>query len=206
MDIKRAIEAVQAKLGVEVDGRAGPETWKAIYTAIVGDGGLAAGLIDNASATVDQRSEKIIAQLHPRIHPYARALVKQAGAVGIQIKLISGLRTYAEQDKLFAQGRTDFSKGKKKVTNARGGESNHNFGLAFDIGVFDNETYLQTSPKYKAVGAIGLELGLEWGGNWKSIVDQPHFQLRPDWAKGLSEKAMLAQLRERHSEQQDYFA
>ena len=54
------------------------------------------------------------------------------------------------------------------------------------------------SPKYKAVGVLGEELGLEWGGNWKTIVDQPHFQLRPSWAKGWTEKQMLAELRTRH--------
>jgi peptidoglycan L-alanyl-D-glutamate endopeptidase CwlK len=42
-----------------------------------------------------------------------------------------------------------------------------------------------------------MELGLEWGGSWKTIVDQPHFQLRPTWASNLSEKDMLAELRNR---------
>jgi len=46
------------------------------------------------------------------------------------LKLISGLRTYEEQDALYAQGRTAPG---PKVTNAPGGHSNHNFGLAFDM-------------------------------------------------------------------------
>jgi peptidoglycan L-alanyl-D-glutamate endopeptidase CwlK len=68
------------------------------------------------------------------------------------------------------------------VTDARGGYSNHNFGVAFDIGVFESGKYLDESPKYKAAGALGSDLGLEWGGNWKTIQDEPHFQLRPGWA------------------------
>ncbi|WP_245153381.1 M15 family metallopeptidase [Chlorobaculum sp. 24CR] len=44
-----------------------------------------------------------------------------------------------------------------------------------------------------------MDLGLEWGGNWKTIVDQPHYQLRPDWAKEMPEKQMLAELRNRHN-------
>jgi peptidoglycan L-alanyl-D-glutamate endopeptidase CwlK len=83
------------------------------------------------------------------------------------------------------------------VTNARAGHSNHNFGIAFDIGVFDGGNYIEESPKYKAVGLLGMDLGLEWGGNWKTIQDEPHFQLRPQWAADLSEQDMLAQLRSR---------
>jgi peptidoglycan LD-endopeptidase CwlK len=40
-------------------------------------------------------------------------------------------------------------------------------------------------------------MGLEWGGNWKSIQDEPHFQLRPHWAANVSEGEMLAALRSR---------
>ena len=47
------------------------------------------------------------------------------------------------------------------------------------------------------VGVLGTDLGLDWGGNWTSIVDQPHFQLRPAWSVDLAEKEMLAELRGR---------
>ena len=85
------------------------------------------------------------------------------------------------------------------MTYARGGQSNHNFGIAFDIGVFEGTKYLTESDKYKAVGVLGMDLGLEWGGNWKTIVDQPHFQLRPVWAASVSEREMLTELRSRSS-------
>jgi peptidoglycan L-alanyl-D-glutamate endopeptidase CwlK len=148
-----------------------------------------------AIAPVDRRSEKTIATLLPEVQPIARALVQKASAAGITIKIISGLRTYQEQDALYAQGRTAPG---DIVTNARGGYSNHNFGIAFDVGVFEGNKYLPDSPKYKAVGVLGEDLGLEWGGNWKTIVDQPHFQLRPTWATDLAERRMLAELRARH--------
>ncbi|MFO1418212.1 MAG: M15 family metallopeptidase [Methylotetracoccus sp.] len=195
MRIEEMIAAVQQELGIEVDGKAGPQTWGAVYQRIVGKS------IDGASpsteiATVDNRSEKTIATLLPNVRPIARALVQKAALAGITIKVISGLRTYAEQDELYAQGRT---KPGPKVTNARGGYSNHNFGIAFDVGFFEGGKYLSESVKYKAVGALGTDLGLEWGGNWKTIVDQPHFQLRPTWAKDLPEKEMLAELRTRQA-------
>ena len=105
---------------------------------------------------MDDRSERSIATLLPKIQPYARALVTKAAANGITIKVISGLRTYEEQNDLDAQGRT---KPGKIVTNARGGYSNHNFGIAFDIGVFEGGSYLDESPKYKAVGVLGADFG-----------------------------------------------
>ena len=46
------------------------------------------------------------------------------------------------------------------------------------VGVFEGTRYLDESPKYKAVGAMGW-IRLEWGGSWKSFKDEPHFQLRP---------------------------
>lgn len=193
MQIEEIIAAVQKKLGVQVDGRAGPETWATIYSYIIKP---KTAVVDPAEVidTVDPRSEKVIATLLPEAQPIARTLVQRAAQNGIQIKVISGLRSYAEQDELYAQGRT---KPGDKVTNARAGYSNHNFGIAFDVGVFEGTKYLAESAKYKAVGVLGMDLGLEWGGNWKTIIDQPHFQLRPAWADGLPEKQMLAELRNR---------
>jgi peptidoglycan LD-endopeptidase CwlK len=196
MRIEEMIAAVQKKLGVQVDGRAGTETWGAIYAALVKT--KVEGLPpEEAITTADSRSEKNIATLLAEVQPLARALVQKAALSGIRIKVISGLRTYAEQDALYAQGRTQPG---PKVTGARGGYSNHNFGIAFDIGVFEGNKYLGESPKYKAVGVLGMDLGLEWGGNWKTIVDQPHFQLRPVWARELPERSMLAELRRRNAD------
>jgi peptidoglycan L-alanyl-D-glutamate endopeptidase CwlK len=202
MRIEEIISAVQSKLGVEVDGRPGPETWGAIYERIVGPTTKAAAAASDI-APVDPRSEKVISTLLPEVQPMARALVQKAVLGGIKIKIISGLRTYAEQDALYAQGRTAPG---KIVTKARGGYSNHNFGIAFDIGVFEGNSYLDDSPKYKAVGVIGMDLGLEWGGSWKTIVDQPHFQLRPAWAVDMTETQMLAELRNRVAEGHSAYA
>ncbi len=191
--IDELIAAVQVKLGVSVDGVAGPQTWEAIYGRIVkpiAKTGLPPSVVDK----VDARSETIIATLQPEVHPYARALVQKCEQHGISIRIISGLRSYAEQDALYAQGRT---KPGDIITNAHGGYSNHNFGIAFDVGVYEGTRYRADSPKYAAVGVLGMELGLSWGGTWKSLVDQPHFQLRPDWARDLTEGQMLAELRRR---------
>ena len=193
MRIEEMIAAIQRELDVDVDGKAGPQTWGAIYERLV-EKKIAGQTPAEAIAEVDSRSEKNIATLLPEVRPIARALVQKANLSGIRIKIISGLRSYAEQDALYAQGRTTPG---EIVTNAKGGHSNHNFGIAFDIGVFDGNKYLEESSKYQAVGVLGMDLGLEWGGNWTSIVDQPHFQLRPAWAGDLTEGQMLAELRTR---------
>ena len=65
------------------------------------------------------------------------------------------------------------------------------------MGVFEGNNYLDDSPKYKAAGVLGMDLGLAWGGNWTTISDQPHFELRPRWASDMKESEMLASLRTR---------
>ena len=200
MKTEEMIRAVQQKLGIEVDGRAGPQTWGAIYQAIVRPRATPSVAFTGPRDQANARSERFIATLLPHVRPYARALYFKARDNGIAINIISGTRTYAEQDALYAQGRTTAG---DIVTNARGGHSNHNFGIAFDIGVFSGNRYLPESPLYKAVGALGMELGLEWGGNWKTIVDQPHFQLRPAWAGDMTDRAMLAELRRRIQQGED---
>ncbi len=54
---------------------------------------------------------------------------------------------------------------------------NHNFGIAFDIGIFREGAYLKDSPLYDKAAEVGLTAELEWGGNWKSFTDKPHYQL-----------------------------
>lgn len=64
------------------------------------------------------------------------------------------------------------------VTNARGGQSWHNFGLAFDFGVFRGKEYLGDSPHYKTLGKLATAIpNTTWGGTWTKLVDEPHIQL-----------------------------
>jgi peptidoglycan LD-endopeptidase CwlK len=192
------IREVQARLGCTADGKAGPQTWAAIHGHIFGTSRAL------PAVGVDARSATNIATLHAKVQDYARALIQAAAQQAISIKVISGTRTYEQQNALYAQGRT---KPGVVVTNARAGYSNHNFGIAFDIGVFDARgSYLEESPLYKVVGSLGVGLGLEWGGNWKRIEDQPHFHLRPQWAAKMTESRMLAELRFRQGIGKDVFA
>jgi len=122
----------------------------------------------------DKQSERHLKTLLPEAEAHARRFLQAVLDAGYDARIVSGTRTFAEQDELYAQGRT---KPGKKVTNARGGQSNHNYGIAWDIGLFERGDYLEESPLYKKVGKIGKELGLEWGGDWRNPVDEPHFQI-----------------------------
>ncbi|MCW3106416.1 MAG: peptidase m15b and m15c dd-carboxypeptidase vany/endolysin [Segetibacter sp.] len=197
------ITVIQQKVGVDDDGVAGEKTWKAIFKFVFKEeGGNIRRNIGSSVEKLDNRSEKCISSLDGEVQMLARALVGKAKDANIAIKVISGFRSFQEQNALFAQGRT---KPGPIVTNARAGFSNHNFGLAFDIGVYEQNIYQGESPKYKKVGAIGKSLQLSWGGDWKSIVDMPHFELRPNWAKSLSEREMLAELRLRKQQGISFF-
>jgi len=193
-DLLSIIRAVQQKAGTAADGVPGAHTWQAIYNYLFTTTATPKNESALNNGKVDDRSEQCIASLAPEIQDTARALVHKAAEAGITIKIICGLRTYEEQDELYAQGRT---RPGKIVTKARAGFSNHNFGLAFDIGIFEGNKYIEESPRYKIVGQIGKSLGLAWGGDWQSIQDEPHFELRPMWAKDLPERSILAELRRR---------
>lgn len=139
--------------------------------------------------TFDSRTEKTLSTLHPKMQEKMRQFLTIASPVleekGVVAKVISGLRSYDEQDALYAQGRT---KPGRIVTNARAGYSNHNFGTAADLGLFKGEKYLPESYLYDELGPIGKSVGLEWGGDWK-FQDLPHYQ----FPTGLT----LTQMRER---------
>ena len=122
---------------------------------------------------------------HPRLQALAAELIRKCADQGLQIKIGETLRTTAEQDALYAQGR---SKPGKIVTNAKGSSysSYHQWGVAFDIYRADGcGAYYDKDGFFSKVGAIGVSIGLEWGGNWKSLTDRPHFQL-PDWGSSTS--------------------
>lgn len=101
---------------------------------------------------------------------------------GLDMRVDSGYRSFTEQDGLYAKGRT---KPGSKVTNARGGESWHNYGVAADI-VFNDANGRSSWPDggeytklWSRYGEIGQDNGLEWGGSWTSIKDRPHIEYHP---------------------------
>lgn len=117
--------------------------------------------------------------LHPKVKDLAEKFLFKANEylnpLGFNCKIISTVRSFQKQNELFNQGRTTPG---KRVTNARGGQSIHNWGCAFDIGIFKDGVYgsREADKYYELVAKFGKQLGLEWGGDWTSIVDRPHYQ------------------------------
>ncbi len=145
--------------------------------------------IKNKLGEFDPRTEGCIQTMIPEAQAKAREFMNAVKKLPLTYKIISGTRTYAEQDVLF--------KKKPKVTNAKGGESNHNFGIAWDVGIFENGKYYtgdtaKEDRAYVKLGALMKEKvkGLEWGGDWKKFVDKPHYQM----ALGKTEKQLRALL------------
>ncbi|MDX1501995.1 MAG: M15 family metallopeptidase [Thermoanaerobaculia bacterium] len=117
-----------------------------------------------------------IDDLVPRGRLLAQQLLAECRSRGIEIFVTSTLRTFHEQDELYAQGR---SRSGPVVTNAQGGESSHNHGLAFDVAFRSPPAaspFGDDNP-WEEVGELGKSLGLEWGGDWTRFPDRPHFQV-----------------------------
>jgi LysM repeat protein len=125
-------------------------------------------------------SERRLAGLHPVVVERAKALLDAARGAGLAVMVTQGLRTWKEQDALYRKGRTSPPIGKRYiVTNAKGGYSWHNFGLAFDVLLLDalgKGDWNTRHPGWRILGELGKKAGLEWGGDWKTPKDFAHFQ------------------------------
>lgn len=131
---------------------------------------------------LDPRSTRTFAGLEPLMATRGRQFLRLVKRTypRLDIRAIMGTRTYEEQDALYAIGRTLPG---RPVTNARAGQSNHNFGIAFDVGVFSMGAYQPESEWYAKLGELADDAKLDWGGNWHSrLVDRPHYQ----WPTDLS--------------------
>jgi hypothetical protein len=123
----------------------------------------------------DSTNKQRLSQLQPQVEKAALAALAQAEKEGIDVLITQGLRTYAEQNALYAKGRTAPG---KIVTNARGGYSYHNFGLAFDICLIeDGKAVWNVNSKWKRFAAIAKAHGFKWGGDWQNFKDYPHFEM-----------------------------
>lgn len=135
--------------------------------------------------------------IHPGLVNVINLTLDKLQRQGTPFKVYSGLRTFAEQDKLYAQGRTT---GGSIVTNARGGQSMHNYGLAVDLAPYNmltedptdlwwpepesrnGEIWYQLEKKlHEAAAEVDASspdnVEYEWGGRWK-FRDVPHCQIK----------------------------
>ena len=129
----------------------------------------------------DEITLKRIETFHPQYREWLKELYLEANnkllPKGMRLRFTHVLRTIEEQNKLYNQ--------RPKVTNAKGGESIHNYGLAFDIvilldkdnnGTFESISYVNDKYWLRVVEFFKSK-GFKWGGDFKSLKDTPHFEL-----------------------------
>jgi peptidoglycan LD-endopeptidase CwlK len=129
---------------------------------------------------IDKPSADKISRLHPTVREEVMAIVCEINLSlngRAKVRIAQGLRTFAEQNKLFAQ--------RPKVTNAKGGQSVHNYGFAVDIVlIIDGKTASWDVKKdwdgdrvadWDECVKVFAKYGWSWGGNWSNFKDMPHF-------------------------------
>jgi peptidoglycan L-alanyl-D-glutamate endopeptidase CwlK len=134
---------------------------------------------------MDKSTVNQINKLHPSVRDEVTAIIKECDIAltgRAKVRVTQGLRTFDEQDALYQQGRT---KSGKKVTNAKGGQSVHNYGFAVDICLIIDDKIASWDTKkdwdndkisdWDECVKIFLKHGWSWGGNWKTFKDMPHF-------------------------------
>ena len=110
-------------------------------------------------------------EMKPKVLRQMNQFLAEAKKQGIQLLVTQGFRSKVEQDALYAIGRT--IKG-NKVTNARGGESEHNYGVCFDVCGFDGKK-VSYNINWAKIAQVWKSMDGTWGGDWKSFPDKPHF-------------------------------
>ncbi|GAA0597661.1 peptidoglycan L-alanyl-D-glutamate endopeptidase CwlK [Virgibacillus siamensis] len=141
-------------------------------------------------------------QFDPVVAKKTKKLVQEAAQHGISVVITEKFRTKKEQNELYAQGRTASG---NIVTYAKGGESYHNYGLAVDYALKNDNGEIIWNTSYDGnnngqadwfeVADLAKELGFEWGGDWRN-PDFPHLQM--DF--GLSIRQLQDGLRPKHNQ------
>jgi len=113
--------------------------------------------------------------LLPAVKVRVEAFIKAADDAGIDLLVTSTYRDNESQNALYAQGRTASG---RIVTNAKAGQSFHNYRCAVDVVPLVNgkPVWDTTYQVWQTIGKLGKEAGLEWAGDWKSFKEMPHFQ------------------------------
>lgn len=131
-------------------------------------------------------ASRSIGDLHPRVQEMAFAWLKACRNEGIDVLITCTLRSMEDQANLYEQGRT---KPGKIVTNAKPGESFHNYGLAIDfVPIVNGKPAWNNLDLITQIGELAEDVGFEWAGRWKRFKEYVHIQ----WSGGLTIKDLQA--------------
>src|SRR5690606_18759879 len=116
-----------------------------------------------------------VSELAPNAQLAIRAFFYECSKVGINVFVTETYRSQGRQNYLYEQGR---SRSGSVVTWTR--SSRHTSRLAWDIAVCPPNSLYDVATLVRA-GAIARKLGITWGGDWKSNIDRPHFEVNAKW-------------------------
>lgn len=112
--------------------------------------------------------------LHPRVAKLCQAFIDACAKVGIDVLITSTYRDAGSQNALYAQGRTTPG---AKVTNAKAGQSWHNWRCAFDfVPVVNGKARWNDLKAFERCGELAESVGLEWAGRWTTFKELAHCQ------------------------------
>jgi peptidoglycan L-alanyl-D-glutamate endopeptidase CwlK len=118
--------------------------------------------------------------LHPEFLARLKVFEKELLKRNIRAEPTEGYRSKERQASLYAIGRT---KPGRKVTNAKPGQTPHNYGLAMDYVPFvGHRTFFVKAAWWTKLGQAAKAAGLQWGGYWRAFKDRPHVEM-PNWKR-----------------------
>lgn len=178
---ENVVKYVQQAHGLDPDGIVGPKTFALIdrlyepsKVNFTSSGVIGYEDRRKAENNPGSSSNSKLAGVHPKLAGKAENILSFARRDGFTMVITQGLRTFAQQNALYAKGRT--TRG-PRVTNAPGGRSYHNYGIAVDFAFVVGGKISWDERLYRNIGKWADEAGgLTWGGRWK-FVDLPHVQL-----------------------------
>lgn len=174
--VDEMIKEVQNRLNFKEKGKPGIKTWRALCKLIIGDGRTAT---QKSKTVLDSHNENMLSQMTREIAPFAKELIYLSQEQGINIRILSGVAYNKEPEC-----------------------SMHNFGLSFDVGIFDQTAsgeliYNGNVLLYANVAKLAESIGLTWAADQKTFSHQSRFELRPAWALRMGEKEMINELKRR---------
>ena len=120
-----------------------------------------------------------LSALHPFFRDRVIALIHRCKSKGIELSVVETYRTHAKQAEYKNMGR--------QYTRNGAGKSRHQFGLAVDVvPIVNGKAQWHNRYLWRRIGLIGEQLGLQWGGRWRSLYDPGHFE----WTGGLSSEEL----------------
>ena len=131
---------------------------------------------------MDPISEQRLSEVHPKLAAQVRELAEELAEENISIRIVQGLRSWAEQQAIWQEGRDgsgNIIDAAKVVTHAKPGYSWHNYGLAVDVAPFDAgiPDWNRSHPAWARIVSVGESLGMVSGSTFKDCPDWPHFQM-----------------------------